>query len=380
MIRVASMRCHRFAACGFGVLFASLTWILSSPCSHAGQMRVTIAELVERLRQIESRFNSVLVEWEDEIVAPKSKALEEEAKRRGLKGFAKDTSYTAQTLMKLHGVKWRVDGKGKLINPRGEIVDQDMTEAYKNGLLKSLMPEGSQHYPRGTIDKASDGDYPRIINLKPALMIFRPIGARIVNTGNLTIKEDSVQVNGQECVVAEAKAETGVGLNEFYFAKDRDFLIIRWTVSEKSAIVLRCDVDFQRDKGAWLPKNWRLVQESRGRLSQSISATTKKCSYGVKFGEADFEVDFPVGTLVTNYALPSDLGKLTQFVAREKGVERLVTAAEKNATYEELVTSESGQAKRQQGSWGLTLLFALALIVGICGLVYKKIKSGRFVG
>lgn len=347
--------------------------ILGAACSWAGERKVTVDDIVQQLRQNEKRFELVVLEWEDKIFAAKDEAL---AKGGAGKFPSQDVASVETQVLKFKGQKRRLETQGaKGFNSNGELVQQDQTSVFNKDILKSYMPTGTVSHPLGNIHSATPAQAPRRLNLQAAFYLLRPITTKLFDPGKCKVQDKRALVNELDCVVVEGTDAAGIWT--YYFSVERDLALVRWTITQLGSILIRSDFSYREDdKHGWLPEKWEIVVLHP---PQSVAATVKRLTVSEPIDDAEFEFEFPPGTLVRDYTTRSSYGDRTHYIARENGEKRVVKGQDVDASYEELLDSESGKAKTKSArpTIGVPTLVMLAILAfGLLALLYRKIKHG----
>jgi hypothetical protein len=97
------------------------------------------------------------------------------------------------------------------------------------------------------------------------------------------------------------------------------------------------------------------------------------------FDEKAFEIEFPVGTVVTDgrpHANPDSLG-LQVYIVTENGGKRMITWDESSATYEELLASPSGMAGKIPKRNEPLIIINIFIVIVLAGLIVRKRYRAR---
>jgi hypothetical protein len=125
-----------------------------------------------------------------------------------------------------------------------------------------------------------------------------------------------------------------------------DFAITRYVVSSDGREVHRCEVTLGNDPivgsipKSWRSQNWELGSNGAFRLQSTDFAQIVKYEINSKVEAADFNPQFPAGTVVT------DRRSKTEYLVKNDGTKRQIVPAEREreATYAEIASTETGQA------------------------------------
>ncbi len=278
--------------------------------------KLTIQDIILSWEKQEARLEKMVCEWVDQVTVPKGTLLFQASGNR--KELEKDLVYDVVNLIKFHGLRWRVESKGMVFNPQGELVPQKETAVLSGGYLKSYMPPGTS---RGVanISKAAIPKVPQAINMKAPFMLFRPIGLKSINSADLktTLEKDSIR--DIPCVILENTRDHPT-LTKIWVAPNLDYSILRYANQENGVTVSKIDVQYKLEKDiGWVPFQWKTVSAGGNGIVNSIWSKVTRFDVGKDVSGQDFHLQIPDGTLVRDFTKDPDSLEFTQHVAGKEG-------------------------------------------------------------
>jgi hypothetical protein len=341
----------------------------------AGQEKIfSIDDVVKSWRAREKLAKTLLVKWEGQVVtAP----LHDEVKRELVmtykesgqevpKDLGQEEIYQDIWVTKLSEGKWRTEHEEKGRNAGWE----KQISTYNSGTLKTFMPEGTApSHPLGNIHKSGFHNIGQVINVRPLFLIYRAFSAKLFDPEDFSPLPKMEMVKNNLCLVLKSKSQA----TTLWLSPDMDFSVLRYAYRNEQA-----HIDYKKDsRYGWVPVKWSVIRTGpRDQFSQSATSEVTEVRFNVAFDAKEFDLDFPVGTWVRDWTKPSELGDNTQYIVRAGGEKRFVMDAEIPATYQELVTTESGQAKRAKDRSPLPNLVAGAvLVLAAAFFIYQKARK-----
>lgn len=161
----------------------------------------------------------------------------------------------------------------------------------------------------------------------------------------------------------------------------RECSVQRYILSMGGKVRLQLNIDYTRDEQyGFVPSAWEIARlDPGGNPRESVSASVVSFVLNRRIPVEEFQLNFPAGTLVTDLKSDSARGR-TQYIVREEGAKRLVTEEETfNASYEQLLNTETGMALGVQPPTTRKYLAGLligALIV-VLALTWRQVRRGR---
>lgn len=298
-----------------------------------------------------------------------------------------DTTLEENNILTVENKNWRYESDGYGIeSSRREFVLQHNITVLKDGVGKCYMPKGIYNYPLGNIVNMKETDYPQDISARPLFLLFRSLRKGLFKKEKYTILRDKGVVDGHSCLLLQ----TNLGISpkcRLWIDPLKDYLIRRYELSNdqgKVYLVMTISYSFAKDN-RWLPSGWKIVNvNEQGDLAQSMSSTVAEIAINMSSNEQDFDIAFPPGTKVRDLRSETANNELTQYIAREGGAKRIITREERQASYEELLNTESGQAfpnERRGSSVSKWIKFVSIGVFGGCLLLIflRRIQQKRVI-
>ena len=239
--------------------------------------------------------------------------------------------------------------------------------------------------PRGFVNEKETLPETITIHLWPLLLLYRPSTLHTAAQFDLTkfSAKGQITIAGRECLLLERSG--GVpGKQELVIDRNRASVPVRvrnlvpntskgdgaWLATT----LIEIDYVDQAD-GNWRPIRWKTAAFGEdGKIIEQMKAVVKKFDVNAEIPASEFQLDFPVGTIVRNYRTNE------HYLLREGGVKRRITDAESDAriSYKQLLATEPGKGLRPSGGgWrvvGLVVCSVLLLLFVVVRLRYARSK------
>ena len=328
-------------------------WLLGIPSSLLAADASVDADTVARAwAKRESEVRTVRCTWMSHITTPKGTILSPDSlpmlNPKRVTVPPEDDVHTETGELWIDGEKWRYEQAGVAVSAQSwTFVPQRSVFVAKDGTLNAYMTEGAYDYPMGNINRVQKRDIPQAISIRPMFMVFRPLLSGLFTSQDYVALEGRGLVGTKSCVRLRSKKESGESKGTFWVDPENGFALLRYTLEETGTTVLKVDFTYdESDRRDRLPTGCAIVAvHSDGRLEQSITLTVRECVINRPIDPRQFQFDFPPGTWVRDFTRPSELGNTTQYIVRQGGSKRFLIAADRGATYQQLLTTESGQAR-----------------------------------
>ena len=211
------------------------------------------------------------------------------------------------------------------------------TETYNDGTYKSLMR------PRSALRNRLDGiinrpeGFPAALSMPflPLTYLFRGLDSRYYQgLRNFVLTGRAANVGGRICIeVAKDKAP---GFSEvFWLDRERDYVVVRKTITERGFPTWQLDVTYAPDAiVGWVPNSWDyIIRGGKANIiAQSGRSVVRRYEINPDLSDSDFDVVFPPRTRVTDLSS----GKEVQYVIQEGGEKGVTISGRKHPTYEQL--------------------------------------------
>ncbi|MCX7428933.1 MAG: hypothetical protein NTW96_25310 [Planctomycetia bacterium] len=299
---------------------------------------------------------------------------------------ATDVSVECTRTVIFNGTMLRMDCEGSYWNPiRAEIAQDPIVNTFDGEVGKNLFDyRKSTGEILGAIDKEARNLQCRSPVFLVLALAYRPCD---LDMGGLNLKKYTVSPNmdtidDRTCVVLSPNPPSPHGEGRtLWLDPHRDLLVVRLqTAMRDKARVTTYDISYQKDPShGWVPSEWKWIATGGGRrLFEQGAARMKGYSINTDIPRSEFQLDFPVGTYVT------DFRSMKRYIARPAGEPRTVTKEElrRGAQYEDLLSTESGMARSEptdSGGARLTLLLLSMVIIVTCviALWVRQIRLRR---
>lgn len=197
-------------------------------------------------------------------------------------------------------------------------------------------------------------------------------------------------IDGRECLILETApvhltGKTGTGLarwkSRYAVSRDQDYGLVLFTLTSADyrEPVQEYTVEYTSDaKHGWIPTRWKRVEGPKAEPREIVEAKVTGYEFNMAIPPETFTYSFPKNTYVR------DDRKDELYIARGGDEKRIVTREElmRGATYEELLTTESGAAHSRTRSkstidwtrWGIAGFGVGGLVLAF--VIAKRRNSG----
>jgi len=216
---------------------------------------------------------------------------------------------------------------------------------------------------RGDATITANEQHPDAENLyiKAVLLAFRPFDERLTRIQRedyMIVDDPAAVVEDRRCTVLTG--ESGGLTRTFWTDPTRDDCILKYMEFAEGVLAVQLQITYRNEPVVgWIPDGWKADWFNRdGTLAESSTARLQTVMINEPLSDADFQIEFAPGTLV------SDQRTGTHSVIKADGRVRAITPQELPvASYEELMATESGQAvPGRSGPRTRTWLFVLNLV------------------
>lgn len=209
--------------------------------------------------------------------------------------------------------------------------------------LEPLVP--SQAPSTATIrEKSGSGGISRNMHVDPVVMHFRAVDPEVTNIeGNLSLTDRTGMVEGRRCWIVW---EEGRRPTEYWVDPRRDYAIVRmrsFSFYAPGQCLIDNEISYTEDVHVkWVPASWRgtWFDKETGEAEKSWEYTVSSYAINPEVDLSVFDYQLSPGTRVTDRRR----SPLVQYILREGGEKRIITAAESALPYEDLLRTESGEA------------------------------------
>lgn len=362
----------------------------------AKEPKLTLNTITDAWKRSQLQLRSGKFTWTERIIVPKgtievfnegglrtdpSQRLEARIRKLPLE----DQTLEGETILAIDGDKWRYTTHTYVVDDEtGKLKPQKSDVVWNNGVIKAYMPPASYDHPIGNISRGDQSDFPRIITARPMFLISRSIRVGLLSAENLTLADRSGRIDDHPCCILESGPVAS--RRSIWADLNRDYCILRETSNNNGQISVKMDITYTHDaQHGWVPSGWRIDEfKDDGTLRQSALATVTHWQINAPLDPKEFELEFPSGTWVRDFTQRSDLGDSKQYIVRENGDKRIINAADRNATYQQLLETETGHANLPSRSgwrrWSLIALSSIVFISCAIILLFKRRLAKRKMG
>ena len=196
---------------------------------------------------------------------------------------------------------------------------------------------------------------------------------------------------GKTCCVLEHRLEAPPGMEmfgghirRFWLDPARDYVICRQTSQDESTVFTQLDCEYQTVETpsgpVWAPLEWTSWRFGQSGEPTEVSVA-KVESVNVNSGLApeEFQLEFPVGTLVSDDRPGADVGRTGSYdyLVMPDGSQRKVTWSERFASYDRLMATDSGMADQPEAddySWLVVFNICVVMVIALLA-VTKRVFS-----
>lgn len=160
---------------------------------------------------------------------------------------------------------------------------------------------------------------------------------------------------------------------------------MRYNIKSNDKVGFQVDCSYKEEGSSWIPIRWTVNNlDNNGSIMSSSSDEVKEYKINPAIRTSDFDLAFPVGTLVSDQRPQPGIGRTgtLDYIVKVDGTKRIVTWNESDATYEELLATGSGQAtagraanKPKKSPYTSNLILSLnilVIVVLICWIAIRK--------
>jgi hypothetical protein len=235
----------------------------------------------------------------------------------------------------------------------------------------------TNHHPTGMIEHAAHSHHAQLSIFRPVLFTFRPFNPHFLgfhvpfrDTGRAGI------IDGASCPILESveRAQFNTTTRTIWVDPARDYNILRYTVHGDSGLVaLQIDVSYSRSADVgWRPDGWKIQRFGKeNTIRTQTSASHVKFEFNPSLGDKDFDLVFPVGTVV------ADERHGVSHVVQQNLAARPILPADEGATHEELMQTKPGHARLSRSLTPLGWFIAINLAIAIsltAVIIYRRIR------
>ncbi len=274
-----------------------------------------------------------------------------------------------QARISRNSMTWHISLK-KFHNNRTESLIKDKQ-------YSSLTHYGSDKWPRGRLSKDGWRNDAEIL-IWPILLALRGNDGSIVAGGGFQSYTSArrLVIEGTQCIELTREKTEFQGESKISCESRAGFPIRRIdSFQPDGKLASRIQIIANKSlNGVAFPSQWKITTFKNEIQLDSSHVTVASIDLQPTLAEADFSLDFPIGTYITD----TQEGTQTDFIVRQDGSHRLVKPEERGIDYQSLMDSNTGDFTRRmtgrlQNSTVLTWIGA-GLLLMACVLVAMRWK------
>lgn len=241
--------------------------------------------------------------------------------------------------------------------------------------FKSLVKYGGQEWPTGRISNEGWTTESDMI-LWPLLLALRGDDKNVLGSAVLDGTEAirTIVGQGRSLVEVTRNRDEQRGDRKLLLDLAQDYCPTRFeSYGRGGDLVSRAAVVQTRSaKSTWIPTKWVVSDFSGTSLLRHVEVSVTQLDLD-NIADSDLELDFPVGTYVTD----ASKAKREEYIIKES-TKRVVLPEERNAGYQRLFMSETGDFRTQSSKmplwgWILSSIGAIAILIA-CIWTYRTWK------
>jgi len=312
----------------------------------------TLTQIVQAWKSKEARVQSARFEWKETRTDPAIfeyanlvEGLSPEAKRRV--AMPPERTYDRALRLSLQGnmVRFETDGPHwsqalKSYSPRTYVAAFD-------GEIEMCLFGGDRSGqkafdPHGFVTKRTSHSDSGTLVFRALALSYRPLQPSLgrFDPESHEVRHDE-EVDGRRCsLVEQTTSSVGRAGARYWVDPERDWVVVRALSFFNGKPSTQLDIFYTLDKiHGWTPSGWKGSLFSSGKPKTWFTARVTRYEINVPVPRTQLQVQFPVGTWVTDRVQQCD------YFVRDGNVRRIITQEERNAfvTHEELSTTESGK-------------------------------------
>jgi hypothetical protein len=266
---------------------------------------------------------------------------------------------------------------GKVVSVDSRLVPYKFESAFDGKTYKTFSPFGTDTFPSGTAVLASKSNDARRSEVLPLFVAFRALDPAmgLLTQGHFKSTGKQSLIGGRSCVaIQEIPDPRKKGLFTFWVDAERDWNVVRITVSTDDQVETQTDISYkQDDKCGWIPSAWSYIWIRGQSLVESSESTVTGYSINPPLAANAFEIVFPPGALIYDETQGSELGNWRQYLVREDGSVRIVSPADvrNNVTYEQLI-AETRSSRVNRMLLTVCIMTGLGIVLAaICRFLWR---------
>lgn len=366
---------------------------LASCTACAGPVRaepdVTVNQVTSMWKTRQAKFHTVKYAWTERDTLPKGSIQKPNAPLRpGFEGLTippEDITYDVPYQLALDGDKMRYSYEGKAWSvEKKSLLPDPYISVFDGSVSKIFHPSGYTQWPVGIIRPEKRNVDSRNYHVKSLLLAFRPLPTTTgsFSPSDFTISKERALLQNKECIVLQQPLRAGVTSQTLWLDPSRNLVVLRYMESRSGKVGLKLDIQYTNDPDSgWIPASWEcLASNPNGSLQEAFAATVTTYKINGPISPDEFQIDFPPGTRVRDQR-PN--ATVPEYIVRKDGSKRSLPSEDIGASYEQLVSSEPGQAHAYPVSvagrhrWLTPTLVALAVLTIFAVWTWRKRATAK---
>ena len=345
---------------------ASKGLLAATPDAEAG---TTLKRAKAAWAKRQEGVNCAQFVWNERAVFPKGSVMNPKTRPRynprGLTIPASDFTCNVPYTLRFVEDKLYYSYDGYLFSSQtGQPVRQQYFSAFNGTDSKIYWPQGLDRMPSGVVRREARCIDAGNIHARAILVTYRSLNPDMgITWREFTVSNRRGYVRDVPCIILEQKPVPGSYQHTSYWIDpQQDYSIRRYMLTQNQQVIEKLDINYTRDGAqGWVPTSWEGVRFGRDRSApkESFSASVKSFLFNNCAEVGDADIRFPPGTWV------GDEKAKKNYLVKPTGEHRTITDEERDATYEQLLNSESGQALSET-SWLSSRTIVIILSIGLC--------------
>jgi hypothetical protein len=245
------------------------------------------------------------------------------------------------------GEKVRRERSGRTPAGLGEIVEFSDVSVTNGVVSKALNNFAwARRYPTGTVYRHATSDTVMEIGTLPVRAVCMMLDGAISGIQGLPTMRVGETANPDAIILSRVTEPSG-DCREYEFDRSKDCQLVRATgLKWGGKVSSNMSIDYARhETGEWLPVSWSFVSlRQDGFTRYQCDARMERAEVGLEFEDSVFEIEFPPGTMVSDYR-PDAEGyksgsKSADYILKADGSKRIVGSDERGLSYDELLKTQ----------------------------------------
>jgi len=156
----------------------------------------------------------------------------------------------------------------------------------------------------------------------PVVLCARPFDTRLGGfaKNSISARESREAIHGVSCAVVQSRDPKSGTTYTAWLDSAHEFVPLRISRHNGEEQAFQLDIEYDRAGGRNCPSGWRLVENKFGGAGRAItSAKVTAWKSNASLGAADFRIDMPVGTAVSDFSGDNEQNYIIQPSPKESG-------------------------------------------------------------